>query len=77
MDCEKFSFIAKKDCRLCLTMKFLEKINFNYVLIIPLLLLCIQWLVIGKYIAFILTLIFGFVLFAIIEQSTAISDNEE
>ena len=77
MDCEKFSFIAKKDCRLTLTMKFLEKINFNYVLIIPLLLLCIQWLVIGKYIAFILTLIFGFVLFGIIDEPTILSDEEE
>ena len=58
-------------------MKFSEKINFNYILILPLLLLCIQWLVVGKYIAFILTLIFGFVLFAIIEESTKISDDEE
>ena len=77
MDCEKFSFIAKKDCRLSITMKFLEKINFNYVLIIPLLLLCIQWLVIGKYIAFVLTLIFGFVLFGIIDEPTVFSDEEE
>ena len=58
-------------------MKFPEQINFNYILILPLLLLCIQWLVIGKYIAFILTLIFGFVLFAIIEESTKISEDEE
>ena len=58
-------------------MKFPEQINFNYILILPLLVLCIQWLVVGKYIAFILTLIFGFVLFAIIEESTKISDEEE
>ena len=58
-------------------MKFPKQINFNYILILPLLLLCIQWLVIGKYIAFILTLIFGFVLFAIIEESTVVSDEEE
>ena len=58
-------------------MKFLEQINFNYILILPLLLLCIQWLAVGKYIAFILTLIFGFVLFAIIEESTKISEEEE
>ena len=58
-------------------MKFLEQINFNYILILPLLLLCIQWLVVGKYIAFILTLIFGFVLFAIIEEPTKMSEEEE
>tara|TARA_A100001234_G_scaffold214145_1_gene217467 strand:+ start:1542 stop:1718 length:177 start_codon:yes stop_codon:yes gene_type:complete len=58
-------------------MKFSEQINFNYILILPLLLLCIQWLLVGKYIAFILTLIFGFVLFAIIEESTKISEEEE
>ena len=58
-------------------MKFPEQINFNYILILPLLVLCMQWLVVGKYIAFILTLIFGFVLFAIIEESTKISDEEE
>jgi len=58
-------------------MKFPEKINFGYILILPLLILCIQWLLDGKYIAFILTLIFGFVLFAIIEESTKISDEEE
>ena len=57
-------------------MKFPEQINFNYILILPLLVLCIQWLVVGKYIAFILTLIFGFVLFAIIEESTKISEEE-
>ena len=58
-------------------MKFSKKINFNYILILPLLLLCIQWLLYGKYIALILTLVFGFVLFAIIEESTEISDEEE
>ena len=58
-------------------MKFPEKINFGYILILPLLILCIQWLVVGRYIAFILTLVFGFVLFAIIEESTEISDEEE
>ena len=58
-------------------MKFLEQINFNYILILPLLLLCIQWLVVGKYIAFILTLIFGFVLFSIIEEPTKMSEEEE
>ena len=58
-------------------MKFPEQLNFNYILIFPLLILCIQWLIIGNYIAFILTLIFGFTLFAIIEQSTENSDEEE
>ncbi len=77
MDCENFSFIAKKDCRLPLTMKLPEKINFNFIIILPLLVLGIQWLSDGKYIAFILALIFGFVLFAIIEESTKISDEEE
>ena len=58
-------------------MKFPEKINFGYILILPLLILCIQWLIVGSYIAFILTLVFGFVLFAIIEESTESSDEEE
>ena len=58
-------------------MKFPEKINFGYLLILPLLILCIQWLLDGKYIAFILTLIFGFVLFGIIDAPTIPSDEEE
>ena len=58
-------------------MNFLKKINFNYILILPLLLLCIQWLIVGKYIAFILTLIFGFVLFAIIEEPTKMLEEED
>ena len=58
-------------------MKFPEKINFGYILILPLLILCIQWLLDGKYIAFILTLIFGFVLFGIIEKPIIVSDEEE
>ena len=58
-------------------MKFPEKINFGYILILPLLILCIQWLLDGKYIAFILTLIFGFVLFGIIDEPTILSDEKE
>ena len=58
-------------------MKFPEKINFGYLLILPFLILCIQWLLDGKYIAFILTLIFGFVLFGIIDEPTILSDEEE
>ena len=58
-------------------MKFLDKINFGYILILPLLILCIHWLLDGKYIAFILTLIFGFVLFGIIDEPTILSDEEE
>tara|TARA_X000000950_G_C13862828_1_gene639422 strand:- start:892 stop:1068 length:177 start_codon:yes stop_codon:yes gene_type:complete len=58
-------------------MKFPEKINFGYILILPLLILCIQWLLDGKYIAFILTLIFGFVLFGIIDEPIPVSDEEE
>ena len=58
-------------------MKFPEKINFGYILILPLLILCIQWLLDGKYIAFILTLIFGFVLFGIIDEPTIFPDEEE
>lgn len=58
-------------------MKFPEKINFGYILILPLLILSIQWLLDGKYIAFILTLIFGFVLFGIIDEPTILSDEEE
>ena len=58
-------------------MKFPEKINFGYILILPLFILCIQWLLDGKYIAFILTLIFGFVLFGIIDEPNILSDEEE
>ena len=58
-------------------MKFPEKINFGYIVILPLLILCIQWLLDGKYIAFILTFIFGFVLFGIIDEPTVFSDEEE
>ena len=58
-------------------MKFPEKINFGYLLILPLLILCIQWLLDGKYIAFILTLIFGFVLFGIMDEPIILSDEEE
>ena len=58
-------------------MKFPEKINFGYILILPLLILCIQWLLDGKYIAFILTLIFGFVLFGIIDELTVFTDEED
>ena len=58
-------------------MKFPEKINFGYILILPLLILCIQWLLDGKYIAFILTLIFGFVLFGFIDEPSVFSDEEE
>jgi len=58
-------------------MKFPEKINFGYIVILPLLILCIQWFIDGKYIAFILTLIFGFVLFGIIDEPNILSDEEE
>ena len=58
-------------------MRFPEKINFGYILILPLLILCIQWLLDGEYIAFILTLTFGFVLFGIIDEPTILSDEEE
>ena len=58
-------------------MKFTDKINIGYILILPLLILCIQWLLDGKYIAFILTLIFGFVLFGIIDEPNILSDEEE
>ena len=58
-------------------MKFPEKINFNFIIITPLLILCTQWAIDGKYIAFILTLIFGFVLFGIIDEQANISDEEE
>ena len=58
-------------------MKFPEKINFNFIIITPLLILCTQWAIDGKYIAFILTLIFGFVLFGIIDEQANTSDEEE
>ena len=58
-------------------MKFPEKINFGYILILPLMILCLQWLLDGKYIAFILTLIFGFVLFGIIDEPNILSEEEK
>ena len=59
-------------------MKFLNKIDLNLILILPLAVLCIQWLFDGKYIAFILSLIFAFVLYGVIDDNKApFSDEEE
>ena len=59
-------------------MKFLNKVDFNLILILPLAVLCIQWLYDGKYIAFILSLLFAFVLYGVIDNDkTPASDEEE
>lgn len=49
-------------------MKFLDKINLNHTLLFPLILLCLRWFLDGKYIAVILTSVFGFVLYAVFED---------
>ena len=58
-------------------MKFLNKIDLNLILILPLAVLCIQWLYDGKYIAFILALLFGFVLYGVIDDDKAPTSDEE
>ena len=59
-------------------MKFLKKVDLNLILILPLAVLCIQWLYDGKYIAFILSLLFAFVLYGVIDDDkTPASDEEE
>ena len=59
-------------------MKFLNKFDLNLILILPLAVLCIQWLYDGKYIAFILSLLFAFVLYGVIDNDkTPGSDEEE
>ena len=59
-------------------MKFLNKFDLNLILILPLAVLCIQWLYDGKYIGFILSLLFAFVLYgAIDDDKTPASDEEE
>ena len=59
-------------------MKFLNKIDLNLILILPLAVLCIQWLYDGKYIAFILSFLFAFVLYGALDDDKApISDEEE
>ena len=58
-------------------MKFLNKIDLNLILILPLAVLCIQWLFDGKYIAFILSLIFAFVLYGVIDDNKAATSDEE
>ena len=59
-------------------MKFLNKFDLNLILILPLAVLCILWLYDGKYIAFILSLLFAFVLYGVIDDDkTPASDEEE
>ena len=59
-------------------MKFFKKVDLNLILILPLAVLCIQWLYDGKYIAFILSLLFAFVLYGVIDDDkTPVSDEEE
>ena len=49
--------------------KEFDKINFNHALLFPLVLLCLLWCFDGKYVATILTIVFGFVLYAVFEDS--------
>ena len=58
-------------------MKFLNKFYLNLILILPLAVLCIQWLYDGKYIAFILSLLFAFVLYGVIDDNKALVSDEE
>ena len=58
-------------------MKFLNKIDLNLILILPLAVLCIQWLYDGKYIAFILSLLFAFVLYGVIDNDKTLASDEE
>ena len=58
-------------------MKFLNKFDLNLILILPLAILCIQWLYDGKYIAFILALLFAFVLYGVIDDDKAPTSDEE
>ena len=58
-------------------MKFLNKIDLNLILILPLAVLCLQWLYDGKYIAFILSLLFAFVLYGVIDDDKAPASDEE
>ena len=59
-------------------MKFLNKVDLNLIIILPLAVLCIQWLYDGKYIAFILALLFAFVLYGVIDDNKdPVSDEEE
>ena len=59
-------------------MKFLKKVDLNLILILPLAVLCIQWLYEGRYIAFTLSLLFAFVLYGVIDDNqTPASDEEE
>ncbi len=58
-------------------MKFLNKFDLNLILILPLAVLCIQWLYDGKYIAFILSLLFAFVLYGVIDDDKAPASDEE
>ena len=58
-------------------MKFLNKFDLNLILILPLAVLCIQWLYDGKYIAFILSLLFAFVLYGVIDDNKALVSDEE
>ena len=58
-------------------MKFLNKFDLNLILILPLAVLCIQWLYDGKYIAFILSLLFAFVLYGVIDDDKTLTSDEE
>ena len=58
-------------------MKFLNKFDLNLILILPLAVLCIQWLYDGKYIAFILSLLFAFVLYGVIDNDKSPASDEE
>tara|TARA_A100000164_G_scaffold363160_1_gene379881 strand:+ start:117 stop:296 length:180 start_codon:yes stop_codon:yes gene_type:complete len=58
-------------------MSIFQKFNLNLILISPLAILCLQWLYGGRYLAFILSLVFAFVLYGVIEPSKSSASEEE
>jgi len=58
-------------------MSIFQKFNLNLILISPLAILCLQWLYEGRYLAFILSLVFAVVLYGVIEPSKSSASEEE
>ena len=58
-------------------MSIFQKFNLNLILISPLPILCLQWLYEGRYLAFILSLVFAVVLYGVIEPSKSSASEEE
>ncbi len=58
-------------------MSIFKEFNLNLILISPLAILCLQWLYEGRYLAFILSLVFAFVLYGVIEPIKSSASEEE